>query len=441
LKEVNVAHQDIFDRLESGVRSYCRSFNAVFKCAKGAFLFDEHGKRYIDLFAGAGSLNYGHNDPKMQEALIEYLLSDGVTQSLDFHTVAKREFLSAFEKTVMAPRAMDYRLLFSGPTGTNAVEAALKIARLATGRTTIAAFTNGYHGVSLGALAATGNADKRTAAGIPLGHVVHLPYDGFSQELDSLRLAEELFADSSSGWSAPAAFIVETIQGEGGLRAASAQWLNRLAVLARNLGSLLIVDDIQAGCGRSGRFFSFEEAGISPDIVCLSKSLSGSGLPLSMLMVRPRYDVFRPGDHNGTFRGNNLAFVTARVALRYWEDPHFIAGVEKLIYVLSQGLSDIQTSFPNMVAELRGRGLMRGLVFADAETAAAVAITAYEDEGIIAETCGSRGEVLKLLPPIVMSHQNLQMALLGLRSAIARTADKQSKASKRKLQGASAQYR
>jgi diaminobutyrate-2-oxoglutarate transaminase len=414
---------NIFERLESGVRSYCRSFDAVFKSAKGAFLWDNQGRRYTDLFAGAGSLNYGHNDPRMQEALIEYLRSDGIMQSLDFHTVAKRDFLSAFEKTVMVPRGMDYRLMFSGPTGANAVEAALKIARLATGRTTVAAFTNGYHGVSLGALAMTGNADKRAAAGIPLGQAVHLPYDGFSEQdgLDSLKLAEELFTDSGSGWPAPAAFIVETIQGEGGLRAASAQWLTRLAALARQLGSLLIVDDIQAGCGRSGRFFSFEEAGISPDIVCLSKSLSGSGLPLSMLMVRPRYDVFRPGDHNGTFRGNNLAFVTARIALSYWEESSFIQRLESLISLLSHCLAQIHGSFPNMVLGLRGRGLMRGLVFANAEIAASVASNAYINANIIAETCGSRGEVLKLLPPIVIDETVLKMALEGLYEAVAQT--------------------
>ncbi len=221
---------------------------------------------------------------------------------------------------ILKPREMDYKVMFPGPTGTNAVEAALKLARKVTGRTNVIAFTNGFHGMTLGSLALTGNAGKRTGAGVSLTDTTHMPFCGyFGMDTDTIEVLEGYLRDGSSGIEQPAAFVVETVQAEGGVNVASREWLGRLSALAKELGALLIVDDIQVGCGRTGPFFSFEPAGISPDIICLSKSLSGYGLPLAVTLMKPEIDQFEPGEHNGTFRGHNPAFVTAAAALEtYW---------------------------------------------------------------------------------------------------------------------------
>ena len=266
----------IFDEIESEVQSYARSFPRIFNRAKGEYLYCEEGTEYLDFLAGAGTLNYGHNNELFKEKLLEYIQSDGITHGLDLHTKAKGEFLEAFNEKILKPRNLDYVVQFTGPTGTNAVEAALKLARNVTGRENIIAFTNGFHGVSLGALAATGNSHHRGAAGVSLSGVSRVPYDGYlGEDIDTTAYLEKVLDDSSSGIDLPAAVIVETVQGEGGINAASFEWLRNLEKVCRDHEILLIVDDIQAGCGRTGSYFSFEEAGITPDIVTLSKSLGG----------------------------------------------------------------------------------------------------------------------------------------------------------------------
>src|SRR5690606_17560882 len=228
-----------------------------------------------------------------------------IAHGLDLHTAAKERFLEALEEVILEPRGMNHRAMFTGPTGTNAVEAAIKLARKVTGRQMIVAFTNGFHGMTLGALACTGNSGKRSGAGVPLSHVAHEPFDGYyGPDVDTAALLDQRLSDPSSGLDAPAAILVETVQGEGGLNAASAGWLRAIAGIARKHGALLIVDDVQAGVGRTGTFFSFEPAGIRPDLVTLAKSLSGYGLPLALLLIDRRYDRWLPGEHNGTFRGN-----------------------------------------------------------------------------------------------------------------------------------------
>jgi diaminobutyrate-2-oxoglutarate transaminase len=316
---------DIFEEWESEVRGYIRLFPTTFDAARGSLLIGEDGSEYIDFFAGAGTLNYGHNNPLLKQALLDYIERDGIIHALDLATRAKREFIETFRDLVLTPRGLRYKLQFTGPTGANATEAAIKVARLATGRTNIIAFTRGYHGLSLGALATTAARQYRTAAGIPLDNVTFAPYDGyFGPDVDTMELLAKQLEDPSGGIDRPAAVIVESIQGEGGVNVASPEWLRRLAALARAHEIPLIIDDIQAGCGRSGDFFSFEQAGIRPDIVVLSKSLSGYGLPMSLVLISPELDVWEPGGHTGTFRGNNLAFVGATAALRtYWADDDF----------------------------------------------------------------------------------------------------------------------
>jgi len=306
----------IFDERESEVRSYCRTWPAVFERAGGSWLYAENGRAYLDFFAGAGALNYGHNNPVLKGALIDYLAGDGIIHSLDMYTVAKREFLTAFDELILRPRRLDYKVQFPGPGGANAVEAALKLARKVTGRTEVISFTNAFHGMTLGALSITGSAFHRGGAGVPLAHATPMPFDPSpgSDGAPGSSWFERLLDDSSSGLDKPAAVIVETVQGEGGINVARAEWLRGLAGLCQRHDILLIVDDVQMGCGRTGPFFSFETAGITPDIVCLSKSIGGYGLPMALTLIRPDLDIWQPGEHNGTFRGRPARLLAGRQA-------------------------------------------------------------------------------------------------------------------------------
>ena len=357
---------------------------------------DAEGREYIDFLAGCSSLNYGHNDPDMKAALIDYISADGVAHGLDMHTSAKADFLRAFESNILEPRGLDYRTMFVGPTGANAVEAAMKLARKVTGRTNIVAFTNGFHGVTNGALAATGNGYHRGGAGMDLLGVQRRPFDGFiGVGVDSIAYIEKMIEDASSGLDAPAAFILETVQGEGGLNAADPAWVKAIADLAKKHGALLIIDDIQAGCGRTGSFFSFEKMGIKPDIVTMAKSLSGFGLPFAMVLIAPEHDVFGPAEHNGTFRGNNHAFVTARVAIeKFWADGAFEAELAEKSALLTGKLRELAEMVPG--ARLKGRGLMQGVDVGSGELAEAICKRAFE-KGLIIETSGPEDEVVKIL--------------------------------------------
>ena len=398
-------------RLESNVRAYCRECDVVFATASGATLTDIDGLRYIDFFAGAGSLNYGHNNPYLKKHLLAYIEQDGVTTTLDFHSDAKSRFIERFEQVILKPRGLDYKLQFTGPTGTNTVEAALKLARKVTGRQNVIAFTNGFHGMTLGALACTGNAGKRGGAGVPLSHVSHEPFDGyFGTDVDTAALLEQRLSDPSSGLDKPAAILIESVQGEGGLNVASAPWLRKIADLAKRHGALLILDDIQAGCGRTGNFFSFEEAGIKPDIVTLAKSLSGMGLPFALTLIKPELDQWKPGEHNGTFRGNNHAFITAAAAFRhFWRDDRFASDVKAKGDFLAERLAEIAAPYGDEF-RLKGRGMMRGIDVGSGDLADRITSAAF-DRGLIVETSGPHDEVVKILAPLTISRQELATGL------------------------------
>ncbi|WP_378945358.1 diaminobutyrate--2-oxoglutarate transaminase [Paracoccus sp. R86501] len=387
--------KSIFTRRESEARSYCRGIPNVFTSASGSIMRAEDGTEYIDFLAGCSSLNYGHNDPDMKAALVDHITNDGIAHGLDLHTTTKADFLNAFETHILKPRDMDHRVMFMGPTGANAVEAAMKIARKSTGRTNIVAFTNGFHGVTMGALAATGNGYHRGGAGMDATGVTRMPYDGYADGLDSAALLDQMLSDASGGIDAPAAIMLETIQGEGGLNAASTEFVQKLADIAKRHGALLILDDIQAGCGRSGKFFSFEDMGVVPDLVPMAKSISGFGLPLAMVLVRPEHDIFGPAEHNGTFRGNTHAFVTARVAIeKFWSDKAFEAELAEKAKLIETRLTELADLVPG--AYLKGRGLMRGVDVGTGELAAAICARAFEN-GLIIETSGNEDQVVKVL--------------------------------------------
>ncbi|MEY9945245.1 diaminobutyrate--2-oxoglutarate transaminase [Kitasatospora sp. GAS1066B] len=418
----------IFDMLESEVRSYSRAWPVVFDRAVGSRIHTEDGRPYLDFFAGAGALNYGHNNPVLKRALLDYIAADGVSHALDMFTVARRDFLAALHEVVLRPRDLDYRVVFPGPGGTNAVEAALKLARRVTGRPTVVSFTNSFHGMTLGALAVSGNAKKRAAAGVPLGQAVSMPYDRYAEEAGDeagtgLAYLRRMLEDPGSGLDRPAAVIVETVQGEGGLTAARAEWLCELAELCRRCGVLLIVDDVQMGCGRTGGFFSFEDAGIVPDMVCLSKSIGGYGLPLALTLIRPELDVWQPGEHNGTFRGVSAAFVTGATALRtYWSDEEFEKAIRSKGERIASALAEVIRSHPAAGLRLKGRGLAVGLDFgalgaAGGELAGQVCATAFEN-GLLMETSGAGGQVVKLLPPLTVSEDEIAEGLEILGSSV-----------------------
>ncbi|MDX1342278.1 MAG: diaminobutyrate--2-oxoglutarate transaminase [Reinekea sp.] len=409
----------IFDEIESEVQSYARSFPRIFNRAKNEFLYDEDGNEYLDFLAGAGTLNYGHNNDKFKQRLLDYVMADGVTHGLDLHTKAKGEFLEAFNERILKPRHLDFVMQFTGPTGTNAVEAALKLARNITGRENIISFTNGFHGVSLGSLATTGNSHHRGAAGVSLNGSSRMPYDGYlGDDVDTTAYLDKVLCDSSSGIDKPAAVIVETVQGEGGINAASIEWLQQLERVCRKHDVLLIVDDIQAGCGRTGTFFSFEESGIKPDIITLSKSLGGYGLPFAVVLIKPELDQWKPGEHNGTFRGNNFAFVTAKAALdEYWADDTFAKDVQRKGRYVTKRLTQMAEDYGDGNFTTRGRGMFQGINCVNGELASKITRKCFAN-GLIIETSGADDQVVKILCPLVISDHNLKKGLDILEAAI-----------------------
>ncbi|MGW6394916.1 diaminobutyrate--2-oxoglutarate transaminase [Streptomyces sp. NPDC055103] len=400
----------LFDDRESAVRSYVRSFPATFESAHQEFLVSTDGTRYLDFLAGAGALNYGHNPRFAKRALIDYLERDGLAHALDLATTAKQDFLEVFGERVLRPRGLDHKVQFCSPSGTNAVEAALKVARLVTGRTNVIAFGGGFHGMSTGALAAVGADFYKQGLRPTLTGVTHVPYpDSPMGPFDSLDLLDRLVRDSSSGMEMPAAVLLETVQCEGGVYVAPDAFLTGLRAWCDAHRVLLIVDDIQVGCGRTGTFFSFERAGVTPDLITLSKSISGYGLPMALLLIKPEYDVWKPGQHSGTFRGNQLAFVAAAEAVRaHWADgadPAFAAEVRRKGELVVDFLRrEVVSRFS---ATVRGRGLILGIDLSASGIAGTKISRRCFERGLIVETCGRDSEVVKILPPLTVADSSL----------------------------------
>ncbi|MCP8898592.1 diaminobutyrate--2-oxoglutarate transaminase [Gilvimarinus xylanilyticus] len=411
---------NIFNEMESEVQSYARSFPVVFNKAKDCYLYGEDGKQYIDFLSGAGSLNYGHNNDHLKQALLDYISEDGITHGLDMHSSAKARFLEVFRDKILTPRDMEYVLQFTGPTGTNAVEAALKIARKVTGRNNVISFTNGFHGCSLGAVAATGNQHHRGGAGVSLSDVDRMPFCGYyGRDVDTVKMIDKLLSDPSSGIDKPACAIVEAVQGEGGLNVATTEWLQALEKLCKKHEILLILDDIQAGCGRTGTFFSFEPAGIKPDIVTLSKSLSAYGLPFAVVMIKPDLDIWEPGEHNGTFRGNNHAFVTATAAIEhYWSDDKLENEIKAKAQLVTQRFKKIIEANGELTLRLKGRGLMQGIDCGTGELASKVCAQAFE-HGVVIETSGNHSQIVKCFCPLTISEEALTDGLNKLEQSFA----------------------
>jgi diaminobutyrate-2-oxoglutarate transaminase len=410
------ASADPLRRIESNVRGYANLFPATFQQAIGSTLIGNDGRTWIDFFCGAGSLNYGHNNSASKAALMDYIASDGIQHSLDTVTSAKVQFVEAFEKLILVPRNLDYRIQFTGPTGTNAVEAAIKVAKQKTSRSHVVAFTNAYHGHSLGSLALTGNRYYHSEYYGARNNVTHLPFDGYADGVDSAKLLGKMLEDSSSGLPIPAAIVLETVQGEGGVNVASDSWLRAIESLCRKYDILLIVDDIQVGNGRTGTFFSFENAGIRPDLVCLSKSIGG-GLPMSLVLIKPDVDVWKPGQHTGTFRGNNLAFVAATAVLQNWADPSFEAGIATRGELVAEELYRLQTELAHCDIAVRGRGMIWGLDIGDGDLTRKVIDHCFAN-GLMLEASGANDQVLKVMPALNIPVPQLVQGLMILHDAV-----------------------
>lgn len=407
-----------FENYESNVRSYCRNFPTVFTKAKGSIMTDEDGKEYVDFFAGAGALNYGHNPDYIMQKMIAYLQEDGILHSMDMYTAPKREFLEYFHDKILAPRGLDYKVQFAGPTGTNAVEAAIKLARIAKKRENIFAFMGAFHGMTLGALSLTTDRCSRDGAGQSMGNVTHIPAPYMFPELDTIAYMEQLLTDDHSGAEKPAAIILETVQADGGIYAFDAQWLRELRALCDRHDILLIVDDIQVGCGRTGTFFSFERAGIVPDIVTVSKSIGGCGMPLALVLIKPEIDVWEPGQHTGTFRGNQLSLIAGKAGLEIMNNDNVLSEVKRKEKIVADFLKNEIETLDSRIS-CRGIGLIWGVDFSKfGKDMTKPLIAACFKNGLIVERVGRENNVLKLMPPLVIEDDLLLRGLNILKQSL-----------------------
>ena len=408
----------IFENVESNVRSYCRSFPTVFTKAKGSVMIDENGKEYIDFFAGAGALNFGHNPQQINEKLIAYLQSDGIVHSMDMYTAPKREFLDYFYTNILAPRNLNYKIQFAGPTGTNAVEAAIKLARKAKKRENIFALMGAFHGMTLGALSLTTDRCSREGAGQPLANVTHIPAPDMFPGLDTIAYMERLITDDHSGVEKPAAVVLETVQADGGINVFSADWLRALRDLCDRHDILLITDDIQVGCGRTGNFFSFERAGIVPDVVTISKSIGGCGMPLAMVLFKPELDIWEPGQHTGTFRGNQLALIAGKAGLEMYAEKNLSEKVKRNGELVDKFIREEICTLDSRICH-RGIGVICGLDFSgfDKDMTKPLIAACFRN-GVIVERVGRDNAVLKIMPPLVIEEDLLLKGLQIIRDSV-----------------------
>lgn len=423
------------DGRESNARTYPRRLSLAVARAQGSYLQDLDGNVFIDFLNGAGSLPLGHSHPEVLEAVAHQLPL--LTHGLDFPTEIRDEFTSA--QLSMLPVEMQgrTRIGFCGPTGANAVEAALKLCKTATGRSEIVAFQGGYHGGSHGAMAVSGLVaqKERVANQMPGVHFFPFPYAlrsplGGDPDTLGARCAEYLersLRDPIGGVPLPAGVILEVIQGEGGVIPASTSFLRGVRNATRELGVPLIVDEIQCGCGRSGSWFAFEEHGITPDVILVSKALGGAGMPVAVIMYDESLDAWSAGAHTGTFRGNQAGFAAGLAALRVIQRDGILENVRELGAVALARLQEMAEEF-EIVAEARGAGLMLGLEVADPVSGepdplvATVVQRAALERGLIIELGGREDAVLRMLPALNLSRETLDQALGILREALAQTA-------------------
>lgn len=406
--------ENIFEKYESEVRSYCRTFPKEFVKSKGAIIEDIDGNKYIDFFDGAGALNYGHNNDYIKEKLIDYLKNDGIMHALDMYTTPKKEFIKFFEEEVLIPRNLNYKIQFAGPTGTNAVEAALKLARKVKKRENIFALMGCFHGMTLGSLALTSDKDSRKGAGLPLTNVTHIPTPYMFDKLNVIEYLDKILTDDHSGVDKPAAIIIETVQAEGGIYVFDEKFLQGIRTICDKHDILLIVDDIQVGCARTGTFFSFERAGIIPDMVVMSKSIGGYGMPMAITLIKPELDIWKPAEHNGTFRGNQLSMIAAKAGLEVMLNEKVEKQVKDKEKIVKKYLEE-NIKYDNI--DIRGIGLIWGIDVHNEELSRKIVGECF-DNGLILERAGRQNSVVKIMPPLTIDEDTLLKGLAILNNAI-----------------------
>lgn len=422
-------------RRESSARTYASTFETVFETGAGIRMRDQAGREIIDCLACAGALPLGHNHPEIRDALLRFIDSGHVQQVLDLTTPAKRAFVDELFGLLPPAWADRAKIQFCSPSGSDAVEAAMKLTRFATGRQSIIAFHGAYHGMTGGALAAMGNLGPKAAlSGAGNIHFVPYPYryrcpfgsDGEDTDRLSIQYLTNLLSDPESGITRPAAVIVEVVQGEGGCIPVSDEWLRQLRQLTQEHEIPLIIDEVQTGFGRTGTMFAFERAGIVPDVLVLSKAIGG-GFPLAVIVYDKALDRWPRGMHAGTFRGNQIAMVAGKVTMEILRRDRLADHAAVMGSILREGIREIAEQHPEL-GDVRGRGLMIGVEVVapapgssrgrqDGALSAAIKRAAF-DGGLLLETGGRHGAVLRMLPPLIVTSADVGAILDRLEVAV-----------------------
>ena len=397
------------NRIESNVSCYNVHFPNQFIKAKNALIYSNTNQQYIDFFSSAGSMNYGHNNEYIKEKILRYISTDGIIHALDMDTIAKEEFLLFFKEHILDSKNLDYKVQFCGPTGTNAVEAAIRLSRKVTGRVGVFSLMGSFHGMTLGSLSISSTRKKNDEPFPTPQPVTFIPYYiPNNDEYDPINYMEFLLNYEYSGTAKPSAIIMETVQAESGVNILNDSFLKRLSQLCKKHKILLICDDIQVGCFRTGTFFSFESSGIYPDIVLLSKSISGYGLPLSILLMKPDLDIWNSGEYTGTFRANCLSLVAAKAALEFSSFVNITDLIKKKENIIKTQLNDISDISNNKIF-IRGKGMIWGIDLNSTGIAqvGTLCSKACFEHKVIIEVCGNNHNTLKIMPPLTIEDELL----------------------------------
>lgn len=421
------SYAPIFDRMRQQAAKYVQSIPTDARQASGSLITTQTGAEVIDFYSGAGTLNYGHDNDLLSTKLCNYLKTYAATPARYGINRARDLFFKTVQHTLLEPRNWDYTLQLSGPTGANALEAAVRIARKAKGRQNVVSFTQGFKVTEASGLAVSAGALLDQAAGVSLSNAVFMPYDGcFGPDVDSMAYLERLLDDQAGSAQRPAAVVVETVLGQGGVNVLTWRWLSELQALCQRHDMLLIMDDTQVGCGRTGHFFSFETAAIQPDIIVLSKSLSGFGLPMSVLLLHPSLPAQTQEAGSGRVatacQDQELALVTAAHALQeYWQDDQFSSAIRRKEGLVRDWLENIVHSYPQVSMMARGRGLIQALVMPEGSGLAVKAAATALQHGLAIDTSGANEEVLKVLPALTITDDLLLRGLEIVDRVVAQT--------------------
>ncbi len=425
-------------QMESNVRSYPRKLPLAIAKAKGCWVTDVEGNEYLDCLAGAGTLALGHNHPAVIQSIQDTLASGLPLHTLDLTTPLKDAFTEALLSYLPGGQE-EYCLQFCGPSGADATEAAIKLAKTYTGRANVISFSGGYHGMTHGSLAMTGNLSAKNAVNGLMPGVQFMPYPheyrcplgiGGEAGVDALTYYfEQFIEDVESGVTRPAAVILEAIQGEGGVVVAPAKWLQKIREVTEKHNIVLILDEVQAGFSRSGKMFAFEHAGIEPDVVVMSKAVGGS-LPLAVLGIKRKFDAWQPAGHTGTFRGNQLAMGTGLATLTTIKNEKLAENAEQQGAFLQAELNKLQAELP-CIGHVRGRGLMIGIEIidereqsdrlgaypADSQLAAEIQRACFEHK-LLLEKGGRNGTVIRLLCPLIITREECVEVIKRFKQAV-----------------------